>query len=148
MAQENKSIKIAVIILLIMLVYTKVFSLIGIVSPDIFAVRIFPGYAGQYWSDFVASSPKLADHHRVTASLAGGFALSGVIAGFFVLLTAFRKGEKWAWYCLLFISFIAWINMLIFGIFSKDPITIIMYCVGLVLFIIGIIIPAKAILGK
>ncbi|MEW6455168.1 MAG: hypothetical protein AB1410_00440 [Acidobacteriota bacterium] len=148
MMEEKKSIKIATIILFIVLAYAAVYSLISIIIPDVFAVRIFPGYTGQSWSDFVASSPKLANHHRATARLAGGFALSTVVAGFFVLLTSFKKGEKWSWFCLLFVSLIAWVNSLIFGIFGKDPISITMDLVGLILFIIGIVIPAKTILGK
>jgi len=148
MEEKKKSIKIATIIFLIMLIYAAVYSLTVIISPDIFAVRVFPGYTEQSWSDFVSSSPKLAYHHRATSRLAGGFALSTVVAGFFVLLTAFRKGEKWAWYCLLFVSLVAWVSALIFGIFGKDPIIITMDLVGIVLFVIGIVIPAKDVLGK
>jgi|Deesub1362B_J571_1020462.scaffolds.fasta_scaffold02338_5 hypothetical protein len=146
--EEKRSIKIATIILLIMLVYALTYSLVGIISPDIFAVRVFYGYTGESWADFIVSSPKLADHHRATARLAGGFALSVIIAGFFIVLIPFRRGEKWAWYCILFSSFIGWVNSLIFSILAKDWVGIPMGIAGLVLLIVGIIIPAKAILGK
>lgn len=148
MPEEKKSIKISSIILLIMLIYAAVYSLLVIIIPDIFEARIFPGYTGQTWSDLVASSPKLAIYHRASSRLAGGFALSAVIAGFFVLLTAFKRGEKWSWYCILFVSLVAWINALIFGICGKEPISITMDAVGFVLSVVGIVIPAKAILAR
>jgi len=147
MAAEKKSIKIAMIILLIMLIYALAYSVIAFISPDIFVSRSFP-VTGQSWSDLVASSPEVANFILGAWRLAAGFAFSVVIAGLFVLFTGFKKGEKWAWYFMLFVSLVAWANNLRSAISHENSLSIILTIVGLVLFVIGIVIPAKDFLGK
>jgi len=70
------------------------------------------------------------------------------IGGLFVLLTVFKKVEKWSWFYIAVVSIIGWGNILVANIAFKNPATITIIIIGLVLLVIGLIIPAKDFLGK
>jgi hypothetical protein len=148
MAAEKKSIKIGMVFLLVMLIFALIYSIVAFFSPAVFVSRSFSGATDQSWSDFVSSSPAVANYTLGLERTMAGFAFSVVIAGFFVLFTAFKRGEQWAWYYMLFVSLIAWLNNLRMAIATKSSLSLILNIVGLVLFIIGIVIPAKDFLGK
>ena len=148
MAEKKKSIKIGTIILLVMFIIGTLYSLFTIIYAESTANSNYSLYIGKSWSEIVVSNPKLAHLYREIIRLAGGIGFAFQIAGFFVLIAAFRKGEKWAWFCILFMALIGWISVLAHDIFLKDIIFIIVDSVGLALLIIGLVIPAKAILCK
>lgn len=148
MAEKKKSIKIGTIILLVMFIIGTMYCLFTIIYAESTAKSNFSLYTGKSWSEIIVSNPKLAHLYREIIRLAGGIGFALQIAGFFVLIAAFRKGEKWAWFCILFIALIGWISVLAHDIFLKDIIFIIVDSVCLALLIIGLVIPAKAILGK
>ena len=78
---------------------------------------------------------------------AGGLGLAVSIGGLIVLLTTFRKGEKWAWYFILVVGIIGWVNNLIANIMFKNSTIIIVIVIGLVLIVTGLIVSAKDFLG-
>ena len=65
-----------------------------------------------------------------------GIAIIGITLG------SYRKGEKWSWWLLLVIGLIPFLDWTF--LHELNPILII----GWVIFILGLAIPAKAILGK
>jgi len=148
MTEKNKSIKIGTIILLVMFIIGMVYGLFSIVYAESTAKSNYSLYTGKAWSEIIVSNPKLAQLYTEIIRLAGGLGIALQIAGFFILIAAFRKGKKWAWFCILFITLIGWISVLAHDIFLKDINFIIVDCVGLALLILGLAIPAKAILGK
>jgi len=148
MAAEKKSIKLGMVLLLVMLIFALIYSIVAFFSPAVFVSRSFSGATGQSWSELVSSSPAVANYILSMERTMAGFAFSVVIAGFFVLFTAFKRGEQWAWYYMLFVSLIAWVNNLRPAIAAKTSLTIILNLIGIVLFILGIAISAKDFLGK
>ena len=76
------------------------------------------------------------------------FALVTVIAGFFILFGAFRKAEKWAWWGFLIAGGVAWIWGVAFSIIIGDTFYLTLQLIGLILLIVGILLPVKAFFGK
>lgn len=61
----------------------------------------FEGYSGGSWSDLVNGSPLIAGYVRLLYRMYGIYcALFGVM-GSAIAVTAFRRGQSWAWWTLL-----------------------------------------------
>ena len=80
--------------------------------------------------------------------MCGGLGLATVLGSFFVLFTAFKKGEKWAWYYMMVVSIVAWGNNLLGNIMMHNTLIIIIIVSGLLLLAVGLIISAKSFLGE
>lgn len=65
-----------------------------------------------------------------------GAAIMGITLG------SCRKAEKWSWWCLLVVGLVPFLNWTI--LHGSNPVLL----VGWALFILGLAIPASAILGK
>ena len=76
----------------------------------------------------------------------GGLGIAVSLGGVFVLLTAFRKVEKWAWYYILVVSIIGWVNLLIANIIFKNSLIIVIIVIGLLLVVVGLIMSARVFL--
>ncbi len=77
---------------------------------------------------------------------AGGLGIALSLGGVIVLLTAFRKVEKWAWYYILVVSIIGWVNLLIANIIFKNSLIIVIIGIGLLLVVVGLIMSARVFL--
>jgi hypothetical protein len=130
--------------------YLFVLSLLLIFLTEIMFISDVLVYTGQSWSDFLANSPKTAELYIFTKKLIGVFLFLLSILILFITNSSYKKGEKWAWYSLLITGVFIWGGLLgyrfIIGYLASTG--IITFIIGAVLFIIGIIIPAKEILGK
>ena len=146
--ETKKSIQISFIILLIMTILALVYGLLAVIKPDLFVASSFQLYTEQSWNDYLGASPVLANYMLILERMAGGMGFAVSIGGLFVLLTVFKKVEKWAWFYMAVGSIIGWGNTLVANIAFKNPITITIIIIGLALLIIGLIIPAKDFLGK
>jgi hypothetical protein len=146
--ETKKSIQISFIILLIMTILALVYGFLAMIKPDFFVARSFQLYVEQSWNDHLSASPVLSNYILILERMAGGNGFAVSIGGLFVLFTAFKKAEKWAWFFIAAISTVGWVNVLVGNIAVKNPITITVIIVGLVLLVIGLLIPAKDFLGK
>ena len=60
----------------------------------------YEGYSGGSWSQLVSASPSTAGYIKVMYRMYGIYcALFGLLAST-IALTAFRRGERWAWWAL------------------------------------------------
>jgi len=61
----------------------------------------YQGFTGLSWSDLVATSPQTADYLELLFRLYSSFCV--IVGGLMVAITvtAFRRGERWAWWTLL-----------------------------------------------
>ncbi len=143
MADVKKSIKISFIILLIMTILALVYGLITLITPQIIVMRSFQGFTGMSWADFAASNQTVAGYILVLETMAGGLGLAAVIGGLIVLFAAFRKAEKWAWFYMLIVSLVAWVNNLVANITFKNAMNTWIIIIGLVLLALGLVIPVK-----
>lgn len=146
--ETKKAIHISFVILMIGSVLALVYALAAFTKPELLASRSFPLYTGLKWDNLLNESPNIAKYVLILERMCGGLGLATVLAGFFVLLTAFRKGEKWAWYCMMVVSLIGWGNNLLANVMMHNTPIIVIIIVGLLILVAGLIVSAKAFLGE
>ena len=61
----------------------------------------FEGYSGASWSDLAAASPLVAGYMKVLFRIYGVYCVLFGFMGSAIAVTAFRRGERWAWWTLL-----------------------------------------------
>jgi len=145
---QASSVKVAWKVMLAMGIYVVVLGLLLIFLTKIMFVTDFTVFTAQSWSDFVTSNPKPAELFIITERILGAMVL---MTGLFTVLVAWKsysKAEKWSWYILLVTGIIGWGSWLTYLMAIGCLMFIVLAVVGIVLFVIGIALPAKAILGK
>ena len=68
----------------------------------------YAGFTGQSWQQLAADSPKTAGYMLLLFRTYGAYCLTVGILGTAIAATAFRRGEKWAWWALLIANTIAY----------------------------------------
>ena len=132
-------LKVAVIVLIVMLAYAGIYSLMTIIAPNLMMGSTFKAATGKALDSQDPDFKVLLGGQR----LAGVFALTTVISGFFVLFAGFRKAQKWAWWAFLVVAGIAWLWGLISSITIVDKMNMILYIIGTVIFLVGLLLPIK-----
>jgi hypothetical protein len=61
----------------------------------------FEGYSGGSWSEFAGASPSIAGYITVLFRMYGIYCVLFGLMGSAITVTAFRRGERWAWWTLL-----------------------------------------------
>jgi hypothetical protein len=61
----------------------------------------YEGYSGGSWSAFAAASPLIAGYMAVLYRMYGIYNILFGLLSTAIALTAFRRGERWAWWALL-----------------------------------------------
>jgi hypothetical protein len=61
----------------------------------------YEGYSGLSWSDLVRASPQIAGYMKVLFRMYGVYCVLFGLMGSVIAITAFRRGERWAWWVLL-----------------------------------------------
>ncbi|MFQ6065681.1 MAG: hypothetical protein ACE5K3_00195 [bacterium] len=146
---QASSVKIAWKVMLALGIYTAVLGLLWIFPTETAAVApAFNSFTTQSWSDFLTSSPKPAELLIIVNKALGSLAF--VIALFTILVAwkSYRKAEKWSWYTFLITGTLTWGTSLAYNLALGYFVRLIAPIVGSILFVIGIALPAKAILGK
>jgi len=134
-------LKAATIILLIMLIFGGVYSLMLIFVPKVILSSGFESTTGEKLEDIPkASYLKVMVNEMMHM---GALALSAVISSIFILFAAFRKAQKWAWWTLLITGVIAWGYGLIENLITVDMFNAILHLVGIVIFLVGLLLPVK-----
>lgn len=141
--ETKKSIQVSFVILLVMMIIALVYAVIAAVLPQLLVSRSFPLYTDLSWNDFLNTSPVHAHYMLILERMAGGLGVALSLGGIIVLAAIYRKGVKWAWYYVLVVGVIGWVNNLIANILFHNTLVIIVIVTGLVLIAIGLIIPAK-----
>lgn len=148
MAETRKSVNISFVILLIMLILALLYALIAVLRPEVIVARSFEGFTGKppwpYYDPVVGVGGYMVTLER----MAGGLGLALTLGALVVLFTAYRKVEKWAWYYMLVVGVIGWVNNLVANIACKNSMITTIIIIGLILMIIGLLIPVKAFFSK
>ena len=141
----SRSLRIGWIVMLIMgvlFIGSAVMSLTGGTIG-----RAFEQMSGQSWESFVAANPaQTSDFVKGSMRVDGVATLAIAVLVITVTLFAYRKGQKWSWYSLMAVGIIFWVGFLIHEIIGGGPIQWVI--AGLVLLIIALAVPAKAILTQ
>ena len=61
----------------------------------------YEGYSGGSWSELVSASPLIAGYMNVLYRMYGIYCVLFGLMGSAIVVTAFRRGEPWAWWALL-----------------------------------------------
>ena len=61
----------------------------------------YEGYSGGSWSELAGASPLIAGYMTVLYRLYGIYCVLFGLMGSAIAVTAFRRGERWAWWALL-----------------------------------------------
>jgi len=139
-------LKVAVIILSILFIYSVVVELICIIRPTFMLESFFQSVTG----DTLAQIQD-ADYLKAITILDRAmafYAFMASIAATFILFTAFRKAQKWAWWALLIVGAGGWLWGLIDNLVVGGGIAIPIYSIGTVIFLVGIFLPVKTFFAK
>lgn len=139
-------LKVGVVILIVMLAYATVYSLLNVIAPSVTLKSSVSASIGKTLEEAKEAGylKAMTTAHRHL----GVFAFATTISGFFVLFAGFRKGQKWAWWCYLVVGCIAWLGNTVIAIAIGDNMNLIMSLIGLVVFLVGLLIPVKAFFGS
>jgi hypothetical protein len=61
----------------------------------------YEGYSGGSWSELASASPLIAGYMKVLYRMYGVYCTLFGLMGTAIAVTAFRRGERWAWWTLL-----------------------------------------------
>ena len=134
----------------IMAVYALVVALMWILITEIMFVSDFAAYTGQTYADYLVSDPQYAQIYMITKKLLGVQMLSASILMIFVTQRCYKKGEKWSWYALLAAGIVTWGSLLGYKVvigYFKPSSSSMTFIVGAILLVVGLALPAKAMLG-
>ncbi len=131
-------------------IYTIVMSTLWVTITETMFVSDFAAFTGQNVSEHRETSPKTADIYVITKRLVGvELLLVGLLVAF-ISHNSYAKGERWSWYALLLAGVLTWVVFIAYRILIGywASVGLVPFLIGLVLFIIGIGVPARAILGR
>jgi hypothetical protein len=145
----RSKLKIGTTLMMVMGVYTLVISISWALFTEIGFVSDFLAFTGVSYADYLAASPVFGEMYIITKRMIGICMCIAAIQILFITQKSYAKGEKWAWVALLISGSSFW-GMLIgyriyIGYVAPSMVTFIL---GAVLFILGILLPAKEFLGK
>lgn len=148
---QTRATRIGLTLMMAQAVYGLVLSLFWILVTHVMFVSIFAGYTGQTLSDALASQSKAAELWLITQRMVGVQLLPLSVLMIFVTRKSYNKGEKWSWYALLIAGAVMWGSLIAYKVVTGyfDPtISSTTFVIGAILFILGIALPARAILGQ
>jgi hypothetical protein len=147
----KSSVKIGSSIMMAMAVFALVVSVLWISITEVMFVSDYLAYTGQGLSDALAAGSKSAELWLTTKRL-WGFELLGIsVLMLFVTARSYAKGERWSWFALLVTGCILWGSLIGYKVaigYFQPTMSSMTFIVGAILFVIGLVVPAKAILGK
>ena len=145
---EPPSVKASWIILMIPCAISVVLGLFVTVVPGVFIGQGYKSFLGQPWSDLVASNSNLSLYISLHFRLMG--ILMALLGALLVVidLTAYRRGEKWAWYAFLVSSTLAWGSGLALDAIQGLKANVVMEAIVILIVYVGLAISAKTMLTK
>jgi hypothetical protein len=134
-----------------MAVYALVISLLWIFITELMFVSDFLAVTGQNLIDALAAGSQSAELWLTTKRFWGIALLTISILIIAITSKSYSKGEKWSWYTLLVSGSILWGSLIGYkvaiGYFQLTPSSM-TFIVGAILFVIGLVVPAKTIFSK
>ena len=116
---------------------------------EIIFVSDFLGFTGQSYAEFLTSSPLEAEIYMITKKLLGVILFLKGILIVMIIRNSYGKGERWSWYARLVTGNMLWGSLIgysvVIGYITPSIIT---FVIRAALFVIGITLPAKEILGR
>jgi len=145
----STSLKVGWVLLFIVGLYMVYLGVMMVFATQDMYVPSFEAFTAEAWTDLATEYPKVAEMVIMDTRLMGAILLASAISVLFIVWNSYRKGHKWSWYALFFGNAVGWGSSLVYHIVIGYAMATVMMIIGVILFLIGIAVPAKAILcGK
>ena len=134
-------VRVSTVILFVLFVLAAGYSIMAIFAPAIVLEADFQAITGKSYEEIL--SPEAL---RVSVSHIRHmevFAVTTIVAGFFILFAGFRKAERWAWWAMLVVGIIAWGYGAVINVLNGNRIDSAVFLVGLVVFLVALFLPIK-----
>lgn len=132
----------------VMGVYVLVMSVMWVLVTEVVFVSDFMSFTGQSYADYLSTAPAYAEIYIITKKLVG--LILSVVGVLIIGVTrsGYSKGEKWSWYVLFLAGALLWGSLIGYRVYiGYVAPSIITFVIPSILWIIGIALPAKDILG-
>ena len=144
----SKSLKVGWIVLYVMGLFKVYMGVMLVFATQSLFIPNFEAFTTKAFADFATDYPKAAEMFIMMERLLGAALLGSAVFVLFMVWNSYRKGHKWSGYALLFADVLGWGSALVYQIIIGYAMATMMMIIGIILFVIGIVLPAKAILGK
>jgi len=74
----------------------------------------YEGFTGYSWSELITTAPKTADLLTLIFRMYGIYGIAFSLMGIAISVTAFRQGDRWAWWALLIGNTITYVSAMTF----------------------------------
>jgi hypothetical protein len=144
--EEVEMLKAGTIILLALFILTAGYAILDVVAPQITLEGDFQAVTGKSFEGVLEPGPlfiaKLYLRHMAVAS----FAVA--TAAIFILLGAFRKAQRWAWWALLVAGGIVLVFAIVVNFLIANWFDFTTHVAVLVWLLVGLLIPVKVFFAK
>lgn len=134
-----------------MSIFALVVSVLWFSITEILFVSDFLAYTGVPLSEALAQGSKSAELWLFAKKIWGIELFGTSLLMTFISAKSYKKGKKWSWYALLLAGSLFWGSLIgykiLIGYFQPTPSSM-TFIVGVILFFLGIAIPAKTIFSK
>ena len=144
----KRSVSIAWKIYLVYGIYMGILGLLALTAPKVMYKAQFESFTGTTWAQFSEANAKIGDFIGLVFRFFGCMLLLVGIFKTFIGLYPYRKAEAWSWWTALIVGIVAYSFVFPYSIIVGDATTLTFNIIGVVLFLVAIILPAKAILSK
>ena len=139
-------VKISTVILIVLFALAAGYSFVSIVVPTFVLEEDFRAITGKSYQDVLPpEAVRVSVSHIRHMEV---FGLTTTIAGFFILFSGFRKGEKWAWWAMLVVGIIAWGYGAVINVLNGNTFDSAVFLVGLVVFLVALFLPVKKFMAR
>ena len=131
-------------------IFMIVMSIFWVAITETMFVSDFAAYTGHNVTEYRDTSPKVAEIYLITKKLVGvELLLVGVMVAM-ISHNSYAKGERWSWFALLVAGIMTWGVFIAYRILIGywASVGIVPFLLGFVLFLVGIGLPARTILGR
>lgn len=74
----------------------------------------YEGFTGYSWSELIATTPKTADLLTLVFRMYGIYGMGFSLMAIAISVTAFRRGESWAWWALLVGNTLTYVSAMVY----------------------------------
>jgi len=106
----------------------------------------YEGFTGYSWSELITTAPKTADLLTLVFRMYGIYGVAFSLMGIAISITAFRRGDPWAWWALLAGNTITYISAMTFDqiVHAVGPFEVTEYLgLAAVFFALAVTVPWK-----
>ena len=143
----KRSVSIAWKVYLAYGIYMAVFGVLMLVMPREFVKGEFESFTGAVWAEFTEANAKTGSFVELVYRALGCMVLLIGIFKVFIAFYPYRRAEAWSWWTALTVGVIAWSFMFPYSVIIGAKDTLFFNIIGAVLFLVAIVLPAKAILS-